>query len=69
MGPLSPGLETVLAGNGEWNQQLMGEWWAKRPNEYRAHKLAAINAVLDELKTKELPTLKEHKSLGYATRT
>ena len=48
-GELSMGLQMALDGQAEMTPQLMGEWQQRRPEQYRAHKEAAIARAIAEL--------------------
>ena len=54
MSPLSMALAAALVGDGEMTPELMGEWQAKRPDEYRVHKLRAIRAALSWMQSDEV---------------
>ena len=54
MRQLSMALEAALVGAGEMTPELMGEWQAKRPDEYRVHKLRAIRSALSWLRADEV---------------
>jgi hypothetical protein len=58
MRPLSMALAASLVGDGEMTPELMGEWQAKRPDEYRIHKLRAIRSALAWMQADEVKAVR-----------
>ena len=57
MPPLSMSLQAALGGRGEMTPELMCEWQAKRPQDYRAYVRRYFSALMSEENAPDLSAI------------